>query len=265
MERAAELGDFLRLVRARLTPEQVGLVGAGHRRTAGLRREEVAAVSGVGVTWYTRLEQGRAPSVSASVIDALARSLLLDDAEWSHLRSLAGLPAPQARDRPGSDPSVQRLLDALDPSPALAMDHLWNVVGWNEAHRRVLVDLGPVPTEERNLLRLVFTHPGVRSLMADWDTEAPTLVAEYRADLTPSGDDPEHLALVDDLCRRDPDFRRWWAEHRVATFRPRRRLFRKADGATFELEHHRLQLVGAPTFRLIAYLPPAPVGGGGPP
>jgi len=254
VDRSEELGAFLRHCRGRLRPQEVGLIAAGRRRTPGLRREEVAAVSGIGVTWYTRIEQGRGRGVSTSVIDALARSLLLDPAERAHLRNLAGLPAPSADGVP-EDSGVQALLTALDPSPALAMDHLWNIVGWNNAHRRVLIDLDPIPARERNLLRLVFTHPGVRALMADWETEAPTLLAEYRADLAPRCDDPDHIALVAELSAVDRDFRRWWGEHRVATFTPRIRRFRRPDGSTFELEHQRLQLVAAPAVRLIAYLP----------
>ena len=256
VDRAAELATFLRHCRQRLGPEAVGLISAGPRRTPGLRREEVAAVSGIGVSWYTRLEQGRARGVSPAVIDAVARVLLLDHAEWTHLRQLAGLPPP-AGDAPPSDICVTRLLDALDPNPSLAMDRHWNLIGWNDAHRRHLIDLERVAETDRNLLRLVFTHSGVRGLMADWGTEAPTLLAEYRADLTPNCDDTEHLALVDELNQREPQFRRWWHEQRVATFRPRVRRFRRPDGTTFELEHNRLQLVSAPSIRIITYIPAA--------
>jgi transcriptional regulator with XRE-family HTH domain len=255
VDRAAELGAFLRHCRGRLRPENVGLIPAGRRRTPGLRREEVAAVAGIGVSWYARLEQGRALGVSTAVIDALARVLLLDRAEWGHLRQLAGLSPPADEASPG-DLSVSRLLGALGPNPALAMDRRWNIIGWNDAHRRLLIDLEPVPESERNLLRLVFTHPGVRDLMADWDTEAPTLLAEYRADLTPDWDDAQHLALVEELSRQEPSFQRWWNEHQVATFRPRVRRFPRFDGTTFQFEHHRLQLVAAPSVRIIAYLSP---------
>jgi hypothetical protein len=254
MDRPAELAAYLRLCRGRLRPEDVGLRSGSTRRTPGLRREEVAAISGVGLTWYTRLEQGRAPAVSESVIDALGRAFLLDAAEHAHLRTLAGLPTVVAAPAP-PDQHVARVLAALDPAPALALDQRWDIVGWNESHRRVLIDLEQVPADERNLLRIVFTHPGVRALMADWDEEAPTLVAEYRADLAPIGDDERHRALVAQLRAVDPRFRSWWDEHRVATFTPRRRCFRGADGSTFAFEHQRLQLVAAPSIKLIAYLP----------
>jgi transcriptional regulator with XRE-family HTH domain len=254
VDRPAELAAYLKLCRSRVAPEDVGLPSTGARRTPGLRREEVAAISGVGMTWYTRLEQGRAPSVSASVIDALARSLLLDDAEHAHLRTLAGLPSLAEEPSP-PDEHVQRLLDALDPNPALALDHRWDIVGWNDAHRRVLIDLEAVAPHERNLLRIVFTHPGVRGLMADWEHEAPILVAEYRADVAARGDDPQQQALVTHLRETDGRFRTWWDEHRVATFRPRLRHFQRADGSTQTLEHQRLQLVASPGITFIAYLP----------
>ena len=254
MHQPAELAAYLKLCRSRVSPADVGLPSAGARRTPGLRREEVAAISGVGMTWYTRLEQGRAPAVSASVIDALARSLLLDDAEHAHLRTLAGLPT-LAEEPSAPDEHVQRLLDALDPSPALAIDHRWDIVGWNESHRRVLIDLEAVAPDERNLLRIVFTNPGVRALMADWEHEAPILVAEFRADVAARGDDPHQQALVTHLRETDEQFRTWWDEHHVATFSPRLRHFHKPDGTTLTLEHQRLQLVATPGITFIAYLP----------
>lgn len=256
VDQPTELAAYLKLCRSRVAPEDVGLPSAGARRTPGLRREEVAAISGVGLTWYTRLEQGRAPAVSASVIDALARSLLLDDAEHAHLRTLAGLPSPAEEPSP-PDEHVQRLLGALDPNPALAIDHRWDIVGWNDAHRRVLIDLETVAPAERNLLRIVFTNADVRALMADWEHEAPILVAEHRADVAAPGADPQHLALVSHLRATDEQFRRWWDDHRVATFRPRLRHFHRPDGSIQALEHQRLQLVATPGITFITYLPPS--------
>ncbi len=259
MDRARELGEFLRHRRSRLTPEAAGITARGTRRTTGLRREEVSALSGVGATWYTRLEQGRADNVSVDVLDALARVLQLTPAERTHLAGLAGHPAPPSP-TPATPPPIDRLLAALEPAPAFAMDHQWDIVAWNAAHGDQLVDLGAVAPPDRNLLVLVFTNPQVRTLMADWDTEARVLVGEYRIDLTPHRDSPAHQARVARLIEANDDFRRWWDDHHVATFQPRTRHFDHPARGRFSLEHQRLQLASEPSIRIVAYLPTAEHG-----
>ncbi|MCU1346166.1 MAG: DNA-binding protein [Acidimicrobiia bacterium] len=259
MERGRELGEFLRSRRARLQPGDLGVTSTGQRRTPGLRREELARLSGVGLTWYSRLEQGRASHVSPSVLGALARALRLDQAETSHLYALAGAKQPEVapvmREPHGAEGSVARTLAALEPCPSFAMDRLWNIVAWNSAHQRALIDLSTVPPEERNLLRIVFCNPTVRALMADWKIEARILTSEYRADVAEHSSDTRHRALVAHLEATDPAFRRWWREQDVATFAPRPRQFHRPDGSILILEHQRLQLVAEPTIRIVTYLP----------
>ena len=147
--RRTELAAFLRTQRARLTPADVGLAtgsASGRRRTKGLRREEVAQLSGVGVTWYTWLEQGRDISASAQVIDALARALLLSQDQHRHLRELAGQPPPEPQAADGDvRPRLQMLVDAAMPSPASVCDRHFDYVAWNQAYARVRHDPASLP------------------------------------------------------------------------------------------------------------------------
>ncbi len=158
--RRAELATFLRIRRAELKPEDVGLrVPPGRRNTPGLRREEVAQVSGVGVTWYTWLEQGRSITASAHVIDALARAFRLDRENHCHLRHLAGLPTPEPDQMPeGATPELNRLLAALVPAPACLLGQRFDFVAWNETFA-ALWDPGGLPEGRRNLMWLAFADP----------------------------------------------------------------------------------------------------------
>ena len=138
-KRRAELADFLRTRRARLHPERFGLSTFGRRRTPGLRREEVAQLAGVGVSWYTWLEQGRPITVSTQVLDSLSRALRLDAAEHTHLFVLARgeLPAPPLPATDNVEPPVWQILDALGVLPAYVANARWDVVAWNAAACRV--------------------------------------------------------------------------------------------------------------------------------
>jgi transcriptional regulator with XRE-family HTH domain len=161
--RRSELAAFLRARRARLSPADVGLPSGsatGRRRTPGLRREEVAQLSGVGVTWYTWLEQGRDISASAQVVDALARALLLTGDQHRHLRELAGLAVPE-RDAAAAEllPRLQRLVDAIVPNPASIYDTHFDYLVWNAPYARIRHDPGQLPDGRRNLLWMMFTDP----------------------------------------------------------------------------------------------------------
>jgi transcriptional regulator with XRE-family HTH domain len=162
--------------RAWLTPADVGLPegsASGRRRTPGLRREEVAQLSGVGVTWYTWLEQGRDISASPQVIDALARALLLNPDQHRHLRELAGLPAPEP-EWPGQDilPRLQSLVDAVAPSPASIYDSHFDYLAWNEPYAKVRHDPGALPAGRRNMIWMMFTDADNRARMTGWEPAA---------------------------------------------------------------------------------------------
>src|SRR5436190_20684268 len=134
MVRRRELADFLRSRRERISPELVGLPAGGRRRTPGLRREEVAQLAGVGVTWYTWLEQGRPIRPSESVLGAIATALRLDPSERAHLLTLAGIAPPDhlaVRQPPPADPGTERVLAALEPYPAIVVAARHSYIAWN--------------------------------------------------------------------------------------------------------------------------------------
>ncbi|MEV5550635.1 helix-turn-helix transcriptional regulator [Streptomyces sp. NPDC052309] len=213
-----ELGDFLRSRRERVTPQQVGLPSTGRRRTPGLRREEVAVLAGVGVTWYTWLEQGRPINVSTHVLQAVARALQLDDTERRHLHRLAGSSTPKAEPSecdPGLTAAFQPVLDKLDPFPACLQTPLFDVVAYNRAYRFLFTDMDLIPPGERNCAVQFFTDPDWRSRYIDGDLVAARMVARLRAEVGADIGAPAAAGIVDDLRERSEEFARLWARHDV--------------------------------------------------
>jgi len=198
--RRTELAAFLRAQRARLTPADVGLPdgsASGRRRTPGLRREEVAQLSGVGVTWYTWLEQGRDIATSAQVIDALARALQLNPDQHRHLRELAGLPPPEPQ-APAGDmlPRLQLLVDAVAPSPASVYDRHFDYLVWNEPYVRLRHDPGTLPASRRNMLWMMFTDAENRARMVRWEPAARAVLSQFRAAAGRQPEDSRFAELV---------------------------------------------------------------------
>jgi transcriptional regulator with XRE-family HTH domain len=214
--RRRELGAFLRNRRERIRPEQVGLVPLRRRRTPGLRREEVAQLAGVGVTWYTWLEQGRDIRPSVQVLDAIARTLQFDAHEYAHLFTLAGAPSSAVADGCAAlCPTVQPLLDQLEPFPALALSARLDILAYNRVWASFHTTIETIPTEDRNILWLAFTDSDFRRVMVDWDDVAGRIVAEYRAAMAEQLDDPTWKALVDRLHHASREFTAVWDRHDV--------------------------------------------------
>jgi transcriptional regulator with XRE-family HTH domain len=214
--RRRELGAFLRSRRERIRPEQVGLRPMRRRRTPGLRREEVAQLAGVGVTWYTWLEQGRDINPSAQVLDAIARTLQFDAHEHSHLFTLAGTPTTTIVDECRAlCPTVQPLLDQLEPFPACLVNARLDLLAYNSVYASFFDDLDTTPSEDRNILWLSFTHPRWRETIVDWDEGVSGMVAEYRAAMAEHLDEPAWETLVDRLHRASPEFSAVWQRHEV--------------------------------------------------
>lgn len=207
--RRDQLKEFLRAKRESLAPEAVGLPAAGRRRTPGLRREEVAVLAGVGVSWYTWLEQGRDIKVSDAVLDAVARVLLLDEAERTHLYVLAGLNPPEPAGRPGTpvNDQLQAVLDAWMPAPAHVLDRHYNLVAMNDAARRIF----GFDDDVRNCMTAFFTHPIYRSRFTEWHEFAPDMVGDFRASAARYPDDPAFGRIADELRATSPDFAELWA------------------------------------------------------
>ncbi|MFI9557499.1 helix-turn-helix transcriptional regulator [Nonomuraea endophytica] len=208
-----ELGDFLRTRRERLSPGSVGLPATGRRRTPGLRREEVAVLAGVGVTWYTWLEQGRPINVSTQVLRAVGRALQLDEVETQHLRRLAGVRTPLT-DPVVCDPALltvfQPVLDKLDPYPACLQTRLFDVVAYNSAYRHLFPDMDLIPFAERNCAVQFFTDPHWRGRYVDDDIVATRMVARMRAAAGADGS-----SVVGRLLEQSDEFARLWSRHDV--------------------------------------------------
>ncbi|MEV6098075.1 helix-turn-helix transcriptional regulator [Nocardia sp. NPDC051981] len=263
--RHAQLGEFLRAQRARLQPGDVGLVPYGdpaRRRTPGLRREEVAELSGVGVTWYTWLEQGREVAASRQVIDALARTLRLDPDQHRHLRFLAGLAEPEDAGPEADRPRLQRLVDAVMPSPASVYDAGFDYLVWNRAYVLVRDDPLALPPERRNLLWMMFTENANRMRMAHWERAARAMVSQVRDAVGRRPDDPRLAALVSELSVVSSDFRRWWSEYPVRRFRPATITVRHPRAGPIELEVFQLRPVEHPNLLMVVQAPATPVAAG---
>jgi transcriptional regulator with XRE-family HTH domain len=210
------LGTFLRDRRTKLDPAAFGFP-AGRRRTSGLRREEVAQRANISPTWYAWLEQGRGGAPSADVLDRIARALVLTDVEREHLFLLGLGRPPEARYRKneGVTPRLQRVLGALDPSPAVIRTATWDVVAWNRAATVMLMDYGSLPLEQRNMLRFIFLDPRARAAHYDWESMARLVLAAFRLDAVRAGAAAEVEPLVDELRRRSPEFEAMWRDHEV--------------------------------------------------
>jgi transcriptional regulator with XRE-family HTH domain len=256
--RRNELADFLRARRGRLSRADLGLPPVTRRRTAGLRREEVSLLSGVSVTWYTWLEQGRDIHPSRQVLDAIARTLRLSQAEHTYVLSLAGYAAPPPVASPAAEPApahVQRLLDALEGDPAYAIASDWAITGWNAAYAALYPNIAQVPVGDRNLLWLVFTDPHVRTLLTDWEVTSHRFLAEFRAEAGPRLGDPAFVALVERLLDASDAFRAGWERHDIEGFSSRERVFSHSDVGDLRFEHHRLAPSDHPDLHLVIYTP----------
>jgi transcriptional regulator with XRE-family HTH domain len=222
--RRAELASFLRAQRARLRPIDVGLpedCHANRRRTPGLRREEVAQISDISVTWYTWLEQGRKISASEQVIEALARALLLDPDQRRHIRSLAGLSTAVGETHTDDAlPRLQRLVNAAAPNIASIYDMHFDYVVWNTPYQRLRNDPALLPADRRNLLWMMFNDTENRARMVRWEPAARAVLSQFRSAVGQKPDDPRFAAIVAQLTEASPEFRRWWAEYPVRDFRP---------------------------------------------
>jgi transcriptional regulator with XRE-family HTH domain len=206
-------GAYLKDRRTRMDPAALGFPGE-RRRTPGLRREEVAQRANISPTWYTWLEQGRGGGPSADVLDRIARALMLTDLEREHLFLLGLGRPPEARyhRNEGVTPRLQRVLDALDPTPALIRTATWDVVAWNRASSIMLADYGAMPPEHRNMLRHLFLDPGAREAHYHWESVARFIVSAFRLDAARAGAAADVEPLVEELSRLSPEFRAMWRE-----------------------------------------------------
>ncbi|MET7637937.1 helix-turn-helix transcriptional regulator [Streptomyces sp. NPDC005438] len=253
--RRRELAAFLRSRRERITPEQVGLPRGRRRRTPGLRREEVAQLSAVGVTWYTWLEQARDIHVSEQVLDALARALKLDRSERAHLFALAerGDPVPtaEATEMPRA---VRAMVRRLSPYPACVQNSRYDVLHYNPVYGRLLCDMDQVPREDRNCIWLAFHHPQWRERIVDWEDTVRLMAAKYRSAMAEHLTDPAWKAMLARL-EGSAEFRQLWERHEVVRGGTPHKHFLHPEVGTLRVEHTSMWLADRPGVRLVTYVP----------
>jgi len=252
------LGTYLKDRRAKLDPAAFGLP-LKRRRTPGLRREEVAQRAHVSATWYTWLEQGRGGAPSADVLDRIARALMLTDVEREHLFLIALGRPPEVRYQvsEGVTPRLQRLLDALELSPAIVKTPTWDVVAWNRAAATVLTDYGALAPDERNILRLMFCDPRVRAAQYDWDSVARFVVAAFRADAARAGAAAKVEALVHELSRLSPEFAAMWRDNDVRSYGEGLKRMRHPIAGPIAFEYSAFAVDGRPDLSMVVYNPTA--------
>ncbi len=255
---ANPLGTFLRDRRTRLDPAAFGF-SVGRRRTAGLRREEVAQRANISPTWYTWLEQGRGGAPSADVLDRIAKGLMLTEPEREHLFLLGLGRPPEIRYKPvdGVTPRLQRVLDALEVSPAIIKTATWDVVAWNRAAAALLTDYSKLPREQRNILRLMFGSSRVRAKQEDWQSVARFVVGAFRADVARAGvgAGEEVSRLVEELSRTSPEFAALWRDNDVVAAGEGIKRVRHPVAGLIELEFSAFAVDGRPELGMVVYNP----------
>jgi transcriptional regulator with XRE-family HTH domain len=255
--RRAELAEFLRSRRERLSPEQVGVIYLGRRRTPGLRREEVAQLAGMSTTWYTWLEQGRDINVSDQVLDSLSRTLLLDHDERSHLFTLAGTRDPATTaECDAVTPQMRDVLAKLDPYPACVQGGKYDLLAYNTALRLLFRDLDAIPTDQRNCVWLTFTDPAFRRGNVDWEATAARMVANLRVAMAEHVADPLWRNLVSRLQAASPEFAELWGRHAVAQVEDSKtRTFRNATVGVLHFQVSNTWLAPRSGIRLQVFVP----------
>ncbi|MGW1057843.1 helix-turn-helix transcriptional regulator [Micromonospora rubida] len=245
------LGAFLAARRARLNPDEVGMVSTGTRRVAGLRREEVAVLAGVSVDYYTRLEQGRERNPSPAVLDAIARALDLGPEAREHLFRLADSPvgvAP-APARPQVTRGLRELLDAWPDTPAIVMNHRLDLLARNALADAFYCDFASAD----NYARMTFLDPAGRMFFADWERSAQASVANLRLALGRDPHDRPALQLVAELTERAPEFRSLWERNDVRGKTHEAKTFRHNAVGDLTLSYHAFDVRGAADQQLIVY------------
>lgn len=256
-QRRRELADFLRTRRARITPAEVGLPQTARRKTAGLRREEVAQLASVGVTWYTWLEQERDIHVSSQVLESIARALQLTADEQAHLFLLAGqtppLIASQAQEQ--VSPFLTKFLQHLGTNPAYITGRRWDLLAWNRAACAILGNFDGMSAHERNIVHFIFTNQEPRHRLLDWEGTAQRILAQFRASSSQYTGDPQFATLINELQHSSPEFASWWPRHDVQGRRDGRKEIMHPQLGYIAFENSVFQASDAPELKVTIYLP----------
>lgn len=256
LKRRKELGAFLKSRRTRISPADLGIPIAPHRRVKGLRREEVADMAGVSNIWYTWLEQGRDVRPSVQVLDSLARTLQLNRYELLHLYTLAEHRPPVQDWMPDNhvDLSMQRMLDKLEPFPAYVRGPRWDTLAWNHAACELFGDFSRMNVLERNSLWRMFARPDYPDLLPDWPQAARSLLAQFRTSYGQHIGDPSFEELVDLLKKASGKFKLWWDNHEVLGIPLGLKKFNHPKLGELAFEHQSLTVADHPDLKVTVYI-----------
>lgn len=256
LERRQALADFLRTRRARLKPADVGLPSRDRRRTPGLRREEVAELAHIGVSWYTLLEQGHDVHPSRNVLESLTHALRLTSAEAHHLFRFAGheLPSQPPGEEQQISPALQRVVDALSPHLAFVIGRRWDVLTWNRIADLLFHFSEPCPPYSRNVLWRYFQRPEIRTIDPDWEKQAQSLVAGFRADYVRYPGDDSFQEVIEDLKRVSPQFCLWWERQDVRGLPDGPRTMHHPTLGALTFDHVTFQTAITPELRVKVYV-----------
>jgi transcriptional regulator with XRE-family HTH domain len=251
-----QLSDFLKSCRARVSPGELGLPDGSRRRTPGLRREDVAAVAGVSVTWYTWLEQGRDIRVSARVLEKVSSALRLSGDERDFLFSLVqSRPAPPLpTEGVEVDQTLKRMIDSLGV-PTIVLNERWDVLAWNALSSAAFRDYGKIAPEDRNLLRILLLRSNDTLTPEDYDAMAHRVIPKFRVDYSQSGDPESFNPLIEELSEACPTFKRLWSTPKIATKSVGMNRIRHPELGVMTFEHSSYVPEGSPTLRIMIFVP----------
>jgi transcriptional regulator with XRE-family HTH domain len=254
--RRAELGQFLKACRARLSPGGVGMPPGSRRRTPGLRREEVALLAGVGVTWYTWLEQGRQINASTQVLDAVARTLRLDRAERWHLYRLAeAMPLRAQGDGKTVPGTIQEIVRSLDPLPATLINSRFDILVNNDAAEELFWEWHSLPCIHKNQLWCCITEPTARDKFPDYDAHVRYQVARLRSAYSRHIGEADWEEDIRRLAGLSDQFAGLWARHEVAEYQPRLLTYLHPRAGRVSFAITELELPAMAEARLMIYTP----------
>lgn len=257
-QRHKELADFLKTRRLRLSPQAAGLpLQPGRRRTKGLRREEVAALSGVSLAWYTYLEQGRPIRVSEQVLESIARTLQLDVDERNYMFVLASqlLTTSAVPEEDRVPPSLQFMMDEMEACPAYLIDNRWNIIAWNRLACEMFGNFSEMDDLEKNLVWRTFMATDYRRLFEDWETIAKRLLAQFRIHFAKNMNDPWYNEMVEKLKQTSPEFGEWWQQHEVFGIPAGKKEIFHSKAGLLAFIYHSFSLVEQPDWILTVFIP----------
>ncbi len=250
------LGSFLVERRGRLDPTAFGFSNV-RRRTKGLRRTEVARLSNISSTWYARLEQDRGGTPSIEVLNQISLVMMLTKPERELLFMLGRGHMPEIQDKAakGVAPRLQRILDSLEFSPAIIRTATWDIVAWNHAAAVVFTDYGSLPTQDRNILRLIFCKSIDHRLQNDWEGIARIIVNAFRADVAREGAASEAAVFMRELCIVSSEFETLWREDKICIYGETIKRIDHTSLGSIELEYSGFSIDGRPELSMVVLNP----------